>query len=182
MNTIKKLIALGTVVVTIGVVSAAAVAASAYNNPAEAVAGLTGRTVENVVAERVETGNTYGTIADEAGVLTEFQAQVREIKKDRLNSRVEAGTMTQERATAIIEALEENQATCDGTGQARVGQTMGACFGAGSGMGNGSDSGQRLGAGNGGKAVGAGQGLGAGAGRGQGGSGMALRDGSCLNQ
>lgn len=180
MNTIKKLIALGTVVVTIGVVSTAALA-SAYSNPAEAVAGLTGRTVENVVAERVETGNTYGTIANEAGVLTEFQAQVLEMKKDRLGSRVEAGTMTQERADAIIDALEENQANCDGTGQARVGQNMGACFGAGSGMMNG--SGQRLEAGNGmGKGHGAGQGLGAGASRGQGGNGMGLRDGSCFNQ
>ncbi len=183
MNTLKKFIALGTVVVTIGVVSAAALAASAYDNPAEAVAGLTGRTVESVVAERAETGNTYGTIANEAGVLTEFQAQILEMKKDRLNARVEAGTMTQERADAIIEAVEENQANCDGTGQARVGQAMGACFGAGSGMGNGDGSGQCLGAGNGtGKGNGSGQGLGAGAGRGQGGSGMGLRDGSCLNQ
>ncbi len=183
MINLKKAIAITTMVLTIGAVSASAFAASAYSTPAEAAAGLTGRTVDSVVAERVETGNTYGTIANEAGVLDEFKAQILEMKKDRLNARVEAGTMTQERADAIITAMEENQATCDGTGSARLGQSMGACFGAGSGMGNGDGSGQGLGAGSGtAKGSGSGQGLGAGAGRAQGGNGTGLRDGSCLNQ
>lgn len=183
MKGIKKLIALGTIVVTIGVCSAAALAASAYNNPAEAVAGLTGRTVEQVVADRAETGNSYGSIAQEAGVLSQFQAEVLEMKKDRLEARVQSGTMTQERAKAIIETLEENQANCDGSGQGRVGQAMGACFGAGSGMGQGAGSGQRLGTGQGmGKGNRAAQAAGMGAGRGQGNGGMGLRDGSCLNR
>lgn len=175
MNTMKRFIAAGTIILTIGAVSASALAASAYNNPAEAVAGLTGRTLESVTQERAETGNTYGTIANQAGVLTEFQAEVLEIKKDRLQSRVEAGTMTQERADAIIEAAEENQANCDGSGSARIGQNQGAGFGAGSGMGQGHGASQRLG-------KGSGQGNGAGAGLGQGGNGMGLRDGSCLNR
>ncbi len=183
MINLKKAIAIITMVLTIGAVSASAFAASAYSTPAEAVAGLTGRTVESVVSERVETGNTYGTIANEAGVLDEFKAQILEMKKDRLNARVEAGTMTQERADAIIAAMEENQTTCDGTGSARLGQAMGACFGAGNGTGQGNGSGQGLGAGNGtGQGNGSGQGLGTGAGHGQGGNGMGLRDGSCLNQ
>lgn len=177
MKNFKKVLAIGTMVLTIGATSAAALAASSYNTPAEAVAGLTGRTVDSVAAERADSGNTYGTIASEAGVLDQFKAEILEMKKDRLNARVEAGTMTQERADAIIKAIEENQATCDGTGGARIGQAMGAGFGAGNGTGLGNGSGQRLGAGN-----GAGQGLGTGAGRGQGAGGMGLRDGSCLNQ
>jgi|LSQX01.3.fsa_nt_gb hypothetical protein len=183
MNRIKKWIALGTIVVTIGVSSAAALAASAYNNPAEAVAGLTGKSVEQVVAQRAETGNTYGAIAQEDGVLTQFQAEVLEMKKERLASKVQAGTMTQERANSIVEALENNQANCNGSGQARVGQAMGAGFGVGSGMGQGAGSGQRLGAGQGmGKGNGTAQAAGLGAGRSQGHGGMGLRDGSCLNQ
>jgi hypothetical protein len=39
-------------------------AASAYSNPAEAVAGLTGRDVDSVIAERRESGESYGTIAE----------------------------------------------------------------------------------------------------------------------
>lgn len=167
MKNFKKAIAIGTMVLTIGAVSAAAMAASSYSTPAEAVAGLTGRTVDSVVSERADSGNTYGTIASDAGVLDQFKAEMLEIKRDRLNARVEAGTLTQEQADAIIKAVEENQATCDGTGGARIGQAMGAGFGAGNGTGRG---------------MGTGQGAGNGGGRGQGAGGMGLRDGSCLNQ
>lgn len=167
MKNFKKAIAIGTMVLTIGAVSAAAMAASSYSTPAEAVAGLTGRTVDSVVSERADSGNTYGTIASDAGVLDQFKAEMLEIKKERLNARVEAGTMTQEQADAIIEAIEENQAACDGTGGARIGQSMGAGFGAGNGTGRG---------------MGAGQGAGNGGGCGQGAGGMGLRDGSCLNR
>ncbi len=182
MINLKKVIAVSTMVLTIGVVSASAWAASAYNTPAEALAGLSGRTLESVVAEKAETGNSYGFIAKEAGVLDEFKAETLEIKKDRVNARVQAGTMTQERAGAIIATMEENQATCDGSGRAQAGKAMGLGCGAGSGMGNGQGcSGQGLGAADGsGNRHGSGQGLGAGADRGQGCNGMGLRDGSCL--
>lgn len=120
-----------------------------------------------------KTGKTCGTIANEAGVLTQFQAEVLEMKKDRLQTRVQAGTMSQEQADAIIETLKENQANCEGKGQCGVGQSMGACFGAGSGLGQGAGTGQRLG-----KGRGAAQGAKVGAGNG----GTALRDGSCLNR
>jgi hypothetical protein len=170
MNGLKKLIALGMIVAAIGLCSAVAMA---YNNPAEALAELTGRSVNQVLEERTETGKTCGTIANEAGVLTQFQAEVLEMKKDRLQTRVQAGTMSQEQADAIIETLKENQANCEGKGQCGVGQSMGACFGAGSGLGQGAGTGQRLG-----KGRGAAQGAKVGAGNG----GTALRDGSYLNR
>lgn len=155
----KKITATGFMVMAISATGVTAFAASQYNTPAELVAGITGRTVESVVAERTETGRTYGKIASDAGELDEFKAEALEIKKDQLAAQVTAGVMTQERADNIIAVLEENQANCDGTGSAEIEKSLGARFGAnGAGMGTGS-----------GKA----------AERGHGGQGMGLRDGSC---
>ena len=128
---------------------------SQYLTPAEAVAGLTGREVQSVIDERTQTGKTYGSIANEAGALDEFKAEMLEMKKDTLAARVAAGTMTQEQADAIIARIEANQANCDGTG-------------AGCGL----------------NGAGCGMGTGFGQGRGQGGRGMGngLRDRSCLSQ
>jgi hypothetical protein len=139
-----------------------ALAASNYENPAEVVAGLTDRTVESVVAEKVATGNTYGSIAKEADVLDAFKDEVLKIKENRLAEKVTEGTMTQEQADTILKALEANQAECDGTGSSKIGKLYGAGFGNGSG---------------------AGTGCGMGNGNGQGrGAGNGLRDGSCMNQ
>lgn len=147
MKKFRKAIMTGAVVMMVGAASVTAFAASSYSTPAEAVAGLTGRTVEDVTAERYETGKTYGTIADDAGKLEEFQTEMLQIKKDILADRVEAGLMTQERADAILAAIEENQATCDGTGSLGNGQRMGAGFGGKYGNGQGYGQGQGYGRG-----------------------------------
>ena len=139
MTKFKKISTIGVMLLVIGATSITAFAASKYNSPAEAAAGLTGKTVESVIAERTETGNSYGAIASEAGKLEEFKNEMLEIKKDALAEKVAAGKLTQEEADKIIAAIEENQATCDGTGSARIGQKMGAGFGGGNcnGQGNG---------------------------------------------
>lgn len=192
----KKLVGLGLVVGALVVTSVGSFAASDYKTPAEAVAGLTGKTVESIVQERVETGKTYGTIANDAGKLEEFKAENLKIKEDNLNAQVQAGTRTQESADAILERLKANQAVCDGTGSAGIGQGMGAGFGSngtGNGAGNGAGTGSQDGTGTGqnlqdgsGNPTGGGQGMmGSGKGQGSGGQGgggvggMGLRDGSC---
>lgn len=188
----KKLVGMGLVVGALVVTSIGSFAASDYKTPAEAVAGLTGKTVESVIQERMDTGKTYGTIANDAGKLEEFKAENLKIKEDNLNAQVQAGTRTQESADAILERLKANQATCDGTGSAGIGQGMGAGFGSngtGNGSGNGAGTGSQDGTGTGknlqdgsGSANGNGQGAGKGQGGGQGGGGvggMGLRDGSC---
>lgn len=129
MKNTKKLFTGCIVCLALAATSVTAFAASAYTTPAEAVAGITGRTTDSVIAERTESGKNYGTIAAVAGVLDKFKEEMREMKKDNLAARVETGTITQERADAIIKALEENQAACDGTGSAKIGQSMGAKFG-----------------------------------------------------
>ncbi len=157
MKNLKKMTTIGAVVLAMGVTSATGFAASIYKTPAEAAAGLTGRTVESVIAERQETNKTYGTIA---GNLDEFKKENIEMKKDNLEVQVSEGRITQEKADTIIKKVEENQENCDGTGSEKIGQNEGAKFGsngAGQGLGNSNRS----------------------QGKGQGQGGMKLQDGSC---
>ncbi|NCA79964.1 MAG: DUF2680 domain-containing protein [Sphingobacteriia bacterium] len=142
MTKFKKFAAFGVTALIIGATSITAFAVSNYSTPAEAAAGVTGKSVQSVIDERSQTGKTYGTIANDAGKLAEFKAEILAIKKDALAKKVAAGTMTQERADEIIAALEANQANCDGTGSARIGQKMGAGFGGMNGNGNGQGRGQ----------------------------------------
>lgn len=129
MKNLKKIALIGAVVLTIGATSISALAASSYNTPAEMVAGLTGKSVESITTEKIETGDTFGTIANEYGVLNQFKSQMLEQKKADLDERVAAGTMTREQADAIIGAMETNQANCDGTCSGGTGAQMGAGFG-----------------------------------------------------
>ncbi|MDD4510730.1 MAG: DUF2680 domain-containing protein [Oscillospiraceae bacterium] len=141
MKTMKKLVIAGFAVLTVAAGSVTAFAASQYGTPAEAVAGLSGREVQSVTDERTQSGKTYGAIANEAGVLDKFKAEMLEMKKDTVAARVAAGTMTQEEADAIIARIEANQANCDGTGTGYgrngAGCGEGAGFGQGSGQGRG---------------------------------------------
>ncbi len=144
MKTMKKLVIAGFAVLTVAAGSVTAFAASQYGTPAEAVAGLSGREVQSVTDERAQSGKTYGDIANEAGVLDKFKAEMLEMKKDTVAARVAAGTMTQEEADAIIARIEANQANCDGTGTGYgrngAGCGAGAGFGQGSGQGRGQAS------------------------------------------
>lgn len=134
MVNIKKIVIAAVAALSLGVFSVTALAVSAYGSPAEAVAGLTKRTVESVVEERSKTDKTYGEIAKEAGVLEKFKAEILEIKKDYLNKQVAAGKITQKQADEILAAIEKNQANCDGSGK-RAGKAFGAGFGAKGGRG-----------------------------------------------
>ena len=148
MTKMKKILAVGAVVLAVGATGVSAFAASIYKTPAEAAAGLTGKTTAQVIEERQDTGKNYGTIAKDAGKLEEFKAEVLQMKKDALEKRVADGTLTRERADEIIKALEENSATCDGTGSAQIGKNYGAGFGRGNG-GRGAGCGQGIGRGQG---------------------------------
>jgi hypothetical protein len=148
------------------IVSAGAVFAA---SPAEIISKLTGKTSEEL-AEMRASGKTYGTIAKEAGKLEEFKAEMTVEKKAILEQRVKDGKLTQEKANEIVKALEENQASCDGTatGSAKIGQKLGAGFGMGSGSGLGQEQGRGQKQGN-GLRDGSGAGKGSsGQGRGQG--------------
>lgn len=125
----RKIAVVVAIILVIGATSVTALAVSGYGTPAEIVAGLTGESVDSVIAEKTDSGKTYGAIAEESGKLTEFKAQMLEQKKAILTQRVAAGTMTQERADAILSAKEENQANCDGACTGGTGCNLGARFG-----------------------------------------------------
>lgn len=116
MTKFKKVFGIGLMVLAMGATSITVFAATQYKTPAEAIAGITGRTVEDIVQERTQTGKTYGTIANEEGKLEEYKAQILEIQKDRLADQVAQGKITQDQADAIIERIQQNQLNCDGTG------------------------------------------------------------------
>lgn len=102
-------------------------AAAAYKTPAEAVSGLTGKTLDEVTTER-KSGKSYGSIASEAGKLSEFQQAVADIHEDKLSEAVADGTLTQEQADAQLAAIRESQAACDGNS---IGNSAGTGYGAG---------------------------------------------------
>ena len=137
MTKFKKAILIGAVVLGVGATSSTVLAASIYNNPVEALAGITGKSVENVLVERYETGKSYGEIADEAGKLDEFQKELLEMKKDALAQRVKSGAMSQEEADRMITSMEQNQAYCYGDGYGRGQGMMGSGYGGMMGRGQG---------------------------------------------
>lgn len=179
MKNLKKAVTLVAVVALLGATSAVTFAASPYNSMADIAAALTGKTVTEVQAEKVESGKTYGTLAKDAGKLEEFKAEAVVAKKAILTEKVAAGTMTQEKADQISTAIDERMATCDGTATGNDGTRLGAGFGMGQGNGNGQGQGfgQGCGMGNGGMARGAGNGAGGGFG-----AGTANCNGACVTE
>lgn len=146
MKKIKKVIVVS---VVLGVLGAAGIAYAAdIKSPADIAAALTGKSITDVNAERAA-GKTYGTIAKEAGKLDEFKAQMLEQKKAILDQRVKDGVMTQAQADEIYKTIKDNQAVCDGTGNAQIGRKTGAGFGKGLNAGNSSGKGKGKGMGNG---------------------------------
>lgn len=149
----KKFKKFAAVLVAVGILGTAAIAYAEVTakTPAQIVSGLTGKTLEDVVNERAD-GKTYGTIAKDAGKLDEFKSQILEQKKAILDQRVKAGTLTQQQADQIYNNIKNNQASCDGTGNSKLGSGSGMGFGNGSEMGQsrgtGRGMGQRNGTGN----------------------------------
>ena len=143
---LKKILTGGIAVLTL---TTAVLVAPAYGTPAEAAAGVTGRTLEEIAEERLS-GKPYGLIAAESGMLEGFQAAMLEIREAALAARVESGALAQEEADAVLEAIRQRQAVCDGTG-------AGGC-GLGAGRGRGGPCGWGMGWN----------------------GGCGLRDGSCL--
>jgi len=137
-------------IVTAGVLSLGVAAFAATGaSPAQIVGDLTQKTLEEVQAARGE-GETYGTVAKEAGVLEAFQAKMLESRMAAIQERVVAGTLTQDEADELIAAIG---ADCDETGSSgeRLGQKFGAAFGQSSGLrdGNGAKTGGAAGNGQG---------------------------------
>ena len=146
MKNFKKLIAVATIVGSLGVVGVAG-AATGATTPAGIVSALTGKSVEAVTAERAA-GTTFGTIAQDAGKLEEFKTEILGQKKTMLEQRVTDGNITQEQADTMVKSMETNQATCDAIGSAKIGQKSGMGFRQGGGQHSGGGMGRGMNTGN----------------------------------
>lgn len=129
MSKSKKVIILCLSFILVSSMSLIAYAATNYENPADAVSAITGRSLESVVAEKRETGKTFGEIAKDANALNEFKTAMLEMKKEKLDTKVAEGVITQEEADEILKTIENNMANCDGSGNKRIGKQAGAQFG-----------------------------------------------------
>ena len=144
----KRIFTLTVVVLALVAMSITAFAVTTNLTPAELLAELTGGTVDSVRAEKIESGITYGGVANQAGVLEQFKTRMLELKKSKIEERVAEGTMTQEEANTILEAIEEHQEACDGTGTSQnLGKEFNLGFGGFSGNRNGSGEGTGMGQG-----------------------------------
>ncbi|HEY5587188.1 MAG TPA: DUF2680 domain-containing protein [Ruminiclostridium sp.] len=144
MKNIRTIVA---VVAAVCVLGTAGIAYAAdIKTPADIAAVLTGKSVTDVNEERAA-GKTYGTIAKEADKLDEFQVQMLEQRKAVLDQRVKDGEITQQQADEIYNTIKNNQATCDGTGNAKLGKQFGMGFGNGQGAGRGTGQGMGRGMG-----------------------------------
>lgn len=158
-----KKVFIWTALVLAVLVPAAAFAAE-FNSPSDLLAALTGKSAAEIAAQRAQ-GKTNGQIAQDNGVLHQFEEKMLELKKAIIDKRVADGVLTAEKAEAIKEALIERQANCDGTpGSDREG--IGQKFGGGLAFGRGLDG--QSGQGNGQGQSRMGQGMRGGIGRGQG--------------
>ena len=108
----KKLVAILTLTVLIGAGAGFAYASSSVR-PAEIYANLAGVTVDEAYDLKLESGKTFGELAQEAGVYEDFQAATLAAKTTMIEEMVTSGELTQEEADEILAAL----ATCDGTSQ-----------------------------------------------------------------
>lgn len=151
MKNVRNIVAASVLSLAMGVTSLTVFAAAKYDSPQEALAGMTGKTVEEIAEKRVEENKTYGAIAAEEGKLDEFKVELLEQKKEVIQKRVSEGNLGQEDADRIIERIQDHQEACDGEGNPGEGmmEGYGIQFGNGSkdgtGMGNGPKDGTGMG-------------------------------------
>lgn len=166
----KLFLVLSVVTILVIGLSTAAFAATDYKTPAEIVAGLTGKTVDEVTADR-QAGTAYGAQAQAADKLDEFQTERLALCDQNLDQAVLDGKLTQAEADKILEEMNLRMEACDGTG---MGVGQGERNGTGAGLCDGTGAGQ-----NSERGTGRGMGMGRGAGNG---NGTGLGCGSCTDQ
>lgn len=112
MKNLKIAMALSLVAATVLATGAVSFADSKYNSPIEAAAGFTGKVVEEIKESR-KSGQHLSKIVDQDGNLIEFQKEILEQKKERIQAKLESGQITPEQAAQMLENIELNQKNCD---------------------------------------------------------------------
>lgn len=161
----NKKIAVLAIVATlvIGGSALAYAATGAGSRPAEIIASMAGKSVEEVQAARAE-GKSYDEQAAELGKLEEFKNQRIDQLKERLADAVEDKRIDQAKADQLLKEMQDRVADCDGDGTGAMNR----------GFGRENNLGPRDGSGAGMSGRGLRDGSGSGGGRGRG-NGMGMR-------
>lgn len=138
MKNLKRIFIVGLVVLALAATSLTAFAFTGVSTPAEIMANITGKTVEEVTEQKITSDKTYGEIAYDEGLWEEFNDEMLKSKKAFLDEKVKEGAITQEEADEIYENILERQEYCNGNGSGFGGGMMGYGFGnGGRGLGQG---------------------------------------------
>ncbi len=111
----KKLFVVIAVAVALLIGATAALAATPVKTPAEIVAELTGKTVDQV-SEAREGGKTYGAQAAESNKLQEFKDERLAQYETALDEAVEENRITQAEADELYETMKSRMDSCTGNG------------------------------------------------------------------
>ena len=112
----RKMIAIVAAVALL-LVATVALAEVNWKTPAQIVSGLTGKTVDQVQADR-QAGQSYGAQAAAAGELSQFQQECLAQYKQWLDEAVKSGQMTQAEADILYETMNSRMAACVGADNA----------------------------------------------------------------
>lgn len=85
-------------------------AAVINKTPASIVAELTGKTLDEVVQESMETGKSYARIAKDNGKLSEYKKEYLKLQESILQDDVTKGYITQAEADTILAEIKASQA------------------------------------------------------------------------
>lgn len=109
-----------TSLLTLGALGIGAISVSAnmsnFQDKAEILSELTGKSTNEIIEERIEENKTYGTIATENGVLEEFQNKNLDQIKNNLNEKVGEVVISKEEADEIISNRENTMQNCNVSG------------------------------------------------------------------
>ncbi len=120
----------------LSITTATVYAATNYSSPADIAAKVTGKPVEKVIKEKLDSNKTYGEIAKDEEKLEDFKNEMRQYKKDIVKDKVKDGIITKEEGDKFLAEIEKHQEFCDGTGP-RANEKSGIGFGFGHMMGKG---------------------------------------------
>ncbi len=115
MKRFNKILVVALVVFAFAAASLTAYALT-FNNPAEIVSNLTGKSVEEITEQKFSSGKTYGSIAIDEGKWEEFREEVLKNKKSYLDEMVKEGLVTQKEADEYYSYMLEMQQYCHGAG------------------------------------------------------------------
>lgn len=106
---IKNTVIAGVLALGVGVTSLTVFAATKYDSPREALSAITGKSMEEIHQLRYEEGLSDVELFETDEQYEEFKNEVLELRKERIQNRVEDGRLSQERANEMINEMEENE-------------------------------------------------------------------------